>query len=72
MTRSLPNAFNSSIASRLKSEPPWPSTSVRRDGSSYPGFRGAVVRKGAELGVPTPANAFVCNALKLDVMGTQG
>ena len=37
-----------------------------------PWLSGAVVRKGAECGVPTPANAFVCKALKLDVMGTQG
>jgi 2-dehydropantoate 2-reductase len=35
-----------------------------------PWLSGAVVRKGAELGIPTPANAFVCKALKLDVMGT--
>lgn len=34
-----------------------------------PWLSGAVVRKGAELGIPTPANAFVCKALKLDVMG---
>jgi 2-dehydropantoate 2-reductase len=35
-----------------------------------PWLSGAVVRKGAELGIPTPVNAFVCKALKLDVMGT--
>ena len=35
-----------------------------------PWLSGTVVRKGAELGIPTPANAFVCKALKLDVMGT--
>lgn len=35
-----------------------------------PWLSGAVVRKGAELGIPTPANAFVCKALKLAVMGT--
>lgn len=32
---------------------------------------GTVVRKGAELSIPTPANRFVCQALKLDVMGVQ-
>jgi 2-dehydropantoate 2-reductase len=36
-----------------------------------PWLSGAVVRKGAELGIPTPANAFVCKALKLDIMGSQ-
>ena len=36
-----------------------------------PWLSGAVVRKGAELGIPTPANAFVCKALKLDVMGAE-
>jgi len=36
-----------------------------------PWLSGAVVRKGAELGIATPANAFVCKALKLDVMGAQ-
>lgn len=36
-----------------------------------PWLSGAVVRKGAELGVATPANAFVCKALKLDVMGAR-
>jgi 2-dehydropantoate 2-reductase len=36
-----------------------------------PWLSGAVVSKGAELGVKTPANAFVCQALKLDAMGTQ-
>jgi 2-dehydropantoate 2-reductase len=35
-----------------------------------PWLSGAVVRKGAELGIPTPTNAFVCKVLKLDVMGT--
>jgi 2-dehydropantoate 2-reductase len=34
-----------------------------------PWLSGAVVRKGAELGVPTPANDFVCKALKLDTLG---
>jgi 2-dehydropantoate 2-reductase len=34
-----------------------------------PWLSGAVVRKGRELAVPTPANDFVCQALKLDVMG---
>jgi 2-dehydropantoate 2-reductase len=34
-----------------------------------PWLSGAVVRKGAKLGIATPANAFVCKALKLDVMG---
>jgi len=37
-----------------------------------PWLSGTVVRKGAEFGIPTPANSFVCKALKLDVMGTQG
>jgi 2-dehydropantoate 2-reductase len=36
-----------------------------------PWLSGAVVRKGAELGIATPANSFVCKALKLDVMGAQ-
>jgi len=36
-----------------------------------PWLSGAVVRKGIELGIPTPANAFVCQALKLDIMGAQ-
>jgi 2-dehydropantoate 2-reductase len=36
-----------------------------------PWLSGTVVRKGAELGIPTPANTFVCQALKLDVMGSQ-
>ena len=36
-----------------------------------PWLSGAVVRKGAELGIPTPANAFVCKALKHDVMGAE-
>ena len=36
-----------------------------------PWLSGAVVRKGAELGLPTPANRFVCQALKLDAMGVQ-
>jgi 2-dehydropantoate 2-reductase len=36
-----------------------------------PWLSATVVRKGAELGVPTPASRFVCQALKLDVMGTQ-
>jgi 2-dehydropantoate 2-reductase len=36
-----------------------------------PWLSGTVVRNGAELRVPTPANAFVCQALKLDVMGSQ-
>ena len=36
-----------------------------------PWLSGAVVRKGAELGISTPANAFVGKALKLDVMGAQ-
>ena len=35
-----------------------------------PWLSGVVVRKGAELGIPTPADAFVCKALKPDVMGT--
>jgi 2-dehydropantoate 2-reductase len=35
-----------------------------------PWLSGAVVRKGAEPRIPTPANVFVCKALKLDVMGT--
>jgi 2-dehydropantoate 2-reductase len=33
-----------------------------------PWLSGTVVRKGAELGIPTPANRFVCQALKLDIM----
>jgi 2-dehydropantoate 2-reductase len=37
-----------------------------------PWLSGTVVQKGAELRVPTPANSFVCKALKLDVMGAQG
>ena len=32
---------------------------------------GEKVRKGAELGVATPANRFVCQALKLDTNGAQ-
>jgi 2-dehydropantoate 2-reductase len=36
-----------------------------------PWLSGTVVRKGAELSIPTPANRFVCQALKLDVMGAQ-
>jgi 2-dehydropantoate 2-reductase len=36
-----------------------------------PWLSGAVVKKGAELGIATPANAFVCKALKLDVMGAR-
>lgn len=36
-----------------------------------PWLSGAVVRKGGELGVPTPASAFICKALKLDILGTQ-
>ena len=36
-----------------------------------PWLSGTVARKGAELGIPTPANRFVCQALKLDVMGVQ-
>jgi 2-dehydropantoate 2-reductase len=36
-----------------------------------PWLSGAVVRKGAELGIATPANSFVCKVLKLDVMGAQ-
>jgi 2-dehydropantoate 2-reductase len=36
-----------------------------------PWLSGAVVRKGAELGVSTPANRFVCVALKLDEMGAK-
>ncbi len=36
-----------------------------------PWLSGAVVRKGAKLGIATPANSFVCQVLKLDVMGTQ-
>jgi ketopantoate reductase len=36
-----------------------------------PWLSGAVVRKSAELGIATPANAFVCKALKLEVMGAQ-
>jgi 2-dehydropantoate 2-reductase len=36
-----------------------------------PWLSGAVVRKGTELGLPTPANRFVCQALKLDAMGVQ-
>jgi 2-dehydropantoate 2-reductase len=36
-----------------------------------PWLSGAVVRRGRELGIPTPANAFVCKALSLDVMGAR-
>ena len=36
-----------------------------------PWLSGTVVRKGLELGIHTPANRFVCQALKLEVMGTQ-
>jgi 2-dehydropantoate 2-reductase len=36
-----------------------------------PWSSGAVVRKGAELGIATPANCFVCKALKLDGLGAQ-
>jgi 2-dehydropantoate 2-reductase len=36
-----------------------------------PWLSGAVVRKGAELGISTPANRFVCVALKLDVGGAK-
>ena len=34
-----------------------------------PWLSGAVVRLGKELGVPVPANDFVCRALKLHQMG---
>jgi ketopantoate reductase len=36
-----------------------------------PWLSGTVVRKGTELGIPTPANTFVCQALNLDVKGIQ-
>jgi 2-dehydropantoate 2-reductase len=37
-----------------------------------PWLSGSVVRKGAELGIATPANCVVCEALKLDVTDDQG
>jgi 2-dehydropantoate 2-reductase len=36
-----------------------------------PWLSGAVVRRGGQSRIPTPANSFVCKALNLDVLGSR-
>ena len=55
-----------------RSAPPWAVDLLAGRRLELPWLSGAVVRKGTELGIATPANCFVCKALKLDVMGDQG